>query len=277
MQLTAVFSRPWTARHWVALSFVLASLGCAAQTALQTLAQTAAPALVPVTTLAGAAQKSTAALKVDPSGSAAKPAEARVGDGKPLWTDLTNDQRVALAPLSALWAGLGKDRKLKWIAVSKGYPLLSQLEKEKLMGRMTEWASLSPQQRQLARHNFVLTQKLTPAEKTTTWEAYQALSDQEKQRLAAVAITQPVGGTAPGKLVAPQKLAQVPLTRLLVKPSGQPTPLAPASAVPGTASPPAADRTPLPSGNPTSPTGARALEPDAGSGTAAVPASAAKN
>ena len=51
--------------------------------------------------------------------------------------------------------------------------------------RMTEWATLSPQQRTAARLNFAEAQKVAPADKRAKWEAYQALPPEEKKRLAA--------------------------------------------------------------------------------------------
>ena len=77
---------------------------------------------------------------------------------------------------------------------------------------MTDWAALSVQQRTEARMNFAQTKKLSPGEKTANWQAYQALSPEEKQKLAANAQHKPTGATTMVKPVAPQKLADVPVT-----------------------------------------------------------------
>src|SRR5665647_1999210 len=50
-------------------------------------------------------------------------------------------------------------------------------------------------------------------QKAATWQAYQALSPEEKQKLAILATPKPVGAAAAIKPVAPQKLAAVPVTR----------------------------------------------------------------
>ncbi len=86
--------------------------------------------------------------------------------------------------------------------------------------RMAEWASLSQQQRTQARMNFAESNKLVPKEKaektatkTATWEAYQALSPEEKQKLAAKAAPKPAGAAMAIKPPLPAQLATVPATR----------------------------------------------------------------
>lgn len=81
-------------------------------------------------------------------------------------------------------------------------------------GRMSEWVALSPQQRAEARLNFAktreLSKQLTPEEKKAKWQAYQALSPEEKQKLAAKASSKPAGAATAVKPVARQKLAVIP-------------------------------------------------------------------
>jgi hypothetical protein len=79
---------------------------------------------------------------------------------------------------------------------------------------MVEWAALSPRERELARLNFVETKKLAPTDPTSDWQAYQALSPQEKQELAEQARKKPVGAAIAVKPTSPDKLATVPVTRL---------------------------------------------------------------
>jgi hypothetical protein len=141
------------------------------------------------------------------------PLAAQKSEAKPLWQELTHPQQHALKPLAANWATIGEAQKRKWLALSKNYPSLSPAEQQKMHGRMTEWVALSPQQRTEARLNFAEAKKLLPSEKTAHWEAYQALSAEEKQKLAATAPSKITGAAAPLKPVAPQKLATVPVTR----------------------------------------------------------------
>lgn len=128
----------------------------------------------------------------------------------PAWKELTPPQREALKPLGASWSGLSEGHKRKWIALSQNYGRMAPSEQVKLHSRMTEWAALSPQQRTQARFNFAETKALSPDEKKAKWEAYQALSPEEKQKLASGAARKPVGAAPAVKPVAPQKLAATP-------------------------------------------------------------------
>lgn len=132
---------------------------------------------------------------------------------KPDWSELTPAQQAALGPLAPAWVGISEAQKRKWIALSHNYPSLSPAERETLHGRMTEWAALSPAQRNQARINFTQTKNLSTDEKKAQWEAYQALSPDQKQRLAAGAQAQAAGAALAVTPVKPNKLAAVPVTR----------------------------------------------------------------
>jgi hypothetical protein len=137
---------------------------------------------------------------------------------KPAWQDLTPAQQLSLKPLAASWNSLGDAHKRKWIAIAANYPNLGATEQEKLHSRMTEWVSLNQQQRTQARLNYARSKQLTPSQKAATWQAYQALSPEEKQKLAISAAPKPVGAATAVKPVARQKLAVVPVTRRTPKP-----------------------------------------------------------
>jgi hypothetical protein len=101
--------------------------------------------------------------------------------------------------------------KRKWLAVSQNFVQLSDQEQITIQSRMQEWAALSPQQRSAARLNYAGAQQLPSEDKRAKWEAYQALSPEEKQKLAAQQ-SRPVGGGAPAiKPVASEKLASPPI------------------------------------------------------------------
>ncbi|MDO8250468.1 MAG: DUF3106 domain-containing protein [Rhodoferax sp.] len=151
--------------------------------------------------------------KLPSSGAPAKNSKAQISPSKPAWQDLTPAQQVSLMPLAASWNTLGESHKRKWIAIAANYPALAPAEQEKLHSRMTEWVSLSQQQRAQARLNFAQSKQLSPSQKAATWQAYQALSPEEKQKLAISATPKPAGAAAAVKPVPPQKLATVPVTR----------------------------------------------------------------
>jgi hypothetical protein len=62
---------------------------------------------------------------------------------------------------------------------------------------MREWVRLTPAQRKLARDTYTRTKKLAPGEKTATWESYQQLPEEQKQKLAAEAAARKQGATRP--------------------------------------------------------------------------------
>ena len=122
-------------------------------------------------------------------------------------------QQQALKPLAVSWNTISEAQKRKWLEISKNYPSLPPLDQTTLHSRMNEWVALSPQQRAEARLNFAKTKELstqlTPEEKKAKWQTYQALSPEEKTKLAAKAPPRPVGAALAVKPVAPTKLTAV--------------------------------------------------------------------
>lgn len=143
---------------------------------------------------------------------APKPAAAVAS--KPSWAELTPLQQQSLKPLSASWNGISEGQKRKWLEVSKSYPNLSVADQAVMHSRMNEWVAMSPQQRAAARLNFAktkeLSNQLTADEKKAKWQTYQALSPEEKTKLASKATPKPAGAATAVKPVAPQKLAITP-------------------------------------------------------------------
>lgn len=120
-----------------------------------------------------------ARLAAAPAATSATPATP----SKPLWSELTKDQKLALAPLQAQWASLRVLQKQKWLSVSARFDSLGEAEQKILHARMAEWASLSPSQRSLARINYGEMRALSAEDKRAAWEAYQALTLDERAQL----------------------------------------------------------------------------------------------
>ena len=139
---------------------------------------------------------------------------------KPTWAELNPDQQSALKPLASQWNSLSEPQKRKWIRISQNFSSLAEPEQAKLHSRMLGWVSLSPKERAQARLNFAETHRLSSAEKSSNWEAYQALSPDEKKQLAAQGPGKPAGASTPIRPIPPEKLSVVPVT----KPDGRPTP-----------------------------------------------------
>lgn len=171
---------------------------------------------------AAPAPQAQASAPVQPRPAPAHPASSATKSGSkglavarsathPLWRELAPGQQQALAPLAAHWDTLNEPQKRKWIALSANFPKMSGEEQAKLHSRMTEWVALSPQQRSIARLNYGATQKIPADDKKAKWEAYQALSPEEKKKLAARAAKPPATAAAVRPMPA-EKLATVPRT-----------------------------------------------------------------
>lgn len=129
----------------------------------------------------------------------------------PNWGELTSAQQRVLQPLEKRWPFMGEVQKSRWIVLADSFDTLPAPEQLKLRDRMESWASLSAQQRSQARLNYALTNRMAPKDKWAQWEAYQALSDEQKRALAAqAAAARPVGAAPALRPVPAKKLARVP-------------------------------------------------------------------
>jgi hypothetical protein len=90
--------------------------------------------------------------------------------------------------------------------MSNNFDNLSNKEQAILHERMAEWSSLSPRQRAQARLNFNQTKTLDADAKKTQWEAYQALSPEDKKKLAAQQTTGIRGAATASKAASPNKV-----------------------------------------------------------------------
>jgi hypothetical protein len=115
-----------------------------------------------------------------------KPAQGVSGKkvNKLAWNHLSPLQQTVLAPLESDWESLSNDRKAKWLRVADRYPYMTSPEQERLQGRMADWAKLPQNDRRIARDNYLSSLQIPPEQKAAAWEAYQQLSEAEKQKLA---------------------------------------------------------------------------------------------
>lgn len=155
---------------------------------------------------------------VTPRKLASVPPNASVGTSGPRWSELTPAQQTALKPLVANWDGLTESHKRKWLSLSRNYPNMTAAEQAKLQSRMTEWVTLSAQQRTQARLNYANAKTISPSEKKAKWQAYQALSAEEKRKLATKAPPPPKGAAPAVKPVPTDQLTVVPTSRHSAKP-----------------------------------------------------------
>ncbi|PUE15026.1 DUF3106 domain-containing protein [Limnohabitans sp. MMS-10A-178] len=122
------------------------------------------------------------------------------------WQNLTQSQKKALAPLAPHWAQISLAQRNKWLVMSNNFDNLSPREQATLHNRMADWAALSPQQRAQARLSFNETKTLGSDQKKSQWEAYQALSQDDRKKLAAQQTTKIQGAATASQAPSPQKV-----------------------------------------------------------------------
>lgn len=123
------------------------------------------------------------------AGAVAQPAERRATGAAeavagPAWRDLTPAQRVALRPLERDWPQIDAVRKRKWLEIASRYPTMSRADQERLQARMAQWARMSADERRIARLNYREFRDFSAEQRLDRWQAYQSLSEEERQRLA---------------------------------------------------------------------------------------------
>lgn len=111
------------------------------------------------------------------------------------WEALTPQQRQALAPLQRDWSSLDASRQSKWLEVAARFPRMSADEQRRLQERMTQWTRLTPAERERARLQFQETRQLPADERRARWEAYQALTEEQRKALAQRAEKPAKGGS----------------------------------------------------------------------------------
>jgi hypothetical protein len=108
------------------------------------------------------------------------------GSNSPMaWSRLSAAEHVALAPFEAQWDSFSDERKRKWIKIASRYPKMSPDAQKRLHERMSEWARMTPDQRRVARENYQVSKELPREARQNAWKAYQQLSEEQKERLAA--------------------------------------------------------------------------------------------
>ncbi|WP_326543255.1 DUF3106 domain-containing protein [Pseudorhodoferax sp.] len=150
-----------------------------------------------------------AGAQSNPKANAAPAAEKT--QPSPRWAGLTNAQRQALKPLGSTWNTLSEAQRRKWIALALNFEKLPPAEQQKLHQRMGDWVKLSAVERSQARLNFAETERLASDDKQAKWEAYQALSEEERRKLAEQAPRRTLPGAATAVRPIRQRLATMPV------------------------------------------------------------------
>ena len=126
----------------------------------------------------------------------------------PKWSDLSRDERTALKPLSSLWPQMTLAHKNKWLALSANFAELSPSDQEKLQNRMTQWGSLTSEQRAQARFIFNQVQQIPSDDRLSKWQAYQALNAEQRDLLAQDALLLPHSAAIAPKPISAQPIGK---------------------------------------------------------------------
>lgn len=138
------------------------------------------------------------------------------------WSQLTPSQRQSLAPLASQWSSLPASSRTKWIEVARRFDTLGPAERARLQDRMANWAALPADQRGEARLRYQQSRQLPPDQRQQKWQAYQALSSEEKQDLGRQAQRRHKPVILPDKVPGPREPAQAYATRRTNNPNGSP-------------------------------------------------------
>lgn len=109
---------------------------------------------------------------------------AALAESRPNWASLTPAQQQALAPLQRDWPSIEANRKQKWLELAARFPSIPADERLRVQARMAEWARLTPAERADARLQYQQVRQLPAQERQARWQAYQALPEDERLRLA---------------------------------------------------------------------------------------------
>lgn len=101
------------------------------------------------------------------------------------WSDLKPTQQDALRPLEREWATIEPRSKQKWLLLATRFPKLTAAEQSRVQERMSAWTRLTPRERGEARLNFQEAKQLPTEDRQARWKAYESLSPEQKQQLAA--------------------------------------------------------------------------------------------
>lgn len=118
-------------------------------------------------------------------GSGAGKTAPKVAEQGERWGDLKPAQQAALQPLEREWSGIDGRSKRKWVELSTRFPKLTPTEQARVQERMSAWTRLTPKARGEARMHFEEAKQVPAQDRRARWKAYEALSPEQKQQLAA--------------------------------------------------------------------------------------------
>ena len=120
----------------------------------------------------------------------------------PAWAGLTAAQKQALSPLEREWGSLDSQQQSKWLVLAAGFSSMPVAERTRLHTRMAEWTRMTPTERSRARLQFQDARQVPANERQAKWQAYQALSEDDRHALAQKAKPAARPASAPSRTAA---------------------------------------------------------------------------
>jgi len=150
-----------------------------------------------------------AGLLTAPCEASAQTPPALQAAGGAAWRQLSSAEQQVLQPLREQWDSIEAQRRQKWRDIAAIYPTLPAEQQARLRSRMTEWARMTPQQRNAARLHFGEVRQVPASERQARWQAWQQLPEDQRRSIGAQAGSLP---PAPGPLPAAVRPASPPLS-----------------------------------------------------------------
>ena len=133
---------------------------------------------------------------------------------EPLWVDLTEQQKKALAPFAPEWNTWPTAEKKSWVALADKLPSMSPDRQEKARRRILEWANLTPEQRRVARANYRLAKERPAQKRVEEWQSYQSMTQEQREVLRKAGSTSNTAAGHAGAATGLAKEASQPLPRV---------------------------------------------------------------
>ena len=169
----------------------------------------ATPPLPGVPALTEAARREPVRLEPAP----ARPRLPPLSIPQPGWSELSAGQKRVLEPFAAKWSELPLNERRAWSDLASRFPQMSAEEQARVQRRIGEWASLTPDQRRMARANYRMLQQAGRDNLQADWERYQAMTPEQRAVIDAVGSTSNTAARHAGSRTGLAKEAAQPLPR----------------------------------------------------------------
>jgi hypothetical protein len=92
------------------------------------------------------------------------------------WAQLTDQQRLVLAPLKGEWDTLRPWQREKMLDIAHQYPKMDAQKQQRVQKQLVKWSRMTPYEREIARKRYQQFQSLSPEKKEVLrkqWKEHQ--------------------------------------------------------------------------------------------------------